>query len=268
MTLPDGGTRVGLTAMDIDSVLALFDQRMRRDIDAEPGARVDRTDLFVRQDSGADGWNCVIWSALTEANADAVIAEQLEYFGDRRFEWKLYDHDEPADLAERLRDAGFVPEDEEALLVAPAREIAATSADVDGVRVIDIENDAELEAAIEVHYRVFGDDGGRLRRQLWTQWHEDRASVAFVLALAGDEPVSAARVEFYDRAGFAGLWGGGTVQHWRGRGVYRALVAHRARLAVERGIDYLQVDALPTSEPILRRLGFVRLATTTPYVHG
>ena len=31
---------------------------------------------------------------------------------------------------------------------------------------------------------------------------------------------------------FAGLWGGGTVEGWRGRGIYRALVAHRARAAV------------------------------------
>jgi hypothetical protein len=49
------------------------------------------------------------------------------------------------------------------------------------------------------------------------------------------------------------------------RGVYRALVAHRARLAIERGYRYLQVDAMPASEPILRRLGFVRLGTTIPY---
>jgi GNAT superfamily N-acetyltransferase len=57
------------------------------------------------------------------------------------------------------------------------------------------------------------------------------------------------------------------VAHWRGRGIYRALVAHRARIAAGRGIRYLQVDASSQSRPILRRLGFVPLSTTTPYVY-
>lgn len=66
---------------------------------------------------------------------------------------------------------------------------------------------------------------------------------------------------------FAGLWGGGTVPEWRGRGLYRALVARRARVAAERGYRYLRVDASDMSRPILARLGFTQLSTTTPYVH-
>jgi len=46
------------------------------------------------------------------------------------------------------------------------------------------------------------------------------------------------------------------------------LVAHRARLAAARGFRYLQVDASDDSSPILQRLGFVRLATTTPFIHS
>jgi hypothetical protein len=53
----------------------------------------------------------------------------------------------------------------------------------------------------------------------------------------------------------------------RGRGVFRSLVAHRAALAAARGFRYLQVDASSDSRPILERLGFVQLATTTPFVH-
>jgi hypothetical protein len=52
----------------------------------------------------------------------------------------------------------------------------------------------------------------------------------------------------------------------RGRGIYRALVAYRARLAVARGYRYLQVDASSDSQPILDRLSFLTLARTTPYV--
>jgi GNAT superfamily N-acetyltransferase len=75
-------------------------------------------------------------------------------------------------------------------------------------------------------------------------------------------------MEFHRGTEFASLWGGGTVRAFRGRGIYRALVAHRARLAAERGFRYLQVDASAESRPILERLGFVQLTTTTPCVRG
>lgn len=65
---------------------------------------------------------------------------------------------------------------------------------------------------------------------------------------------------------FATLWGGATAAEWRGRGIYRAVVAYRARLAKQRGRQYLQVDASDDSRPTLERLGFVAVTTTTPFV--
>ncbi len=86
-----------------------------------------------------------------------------------------------------------------------------------------------------------------------------------VVAMAGDQPICSARIEFLPGSSFASLWGGGTLPGWRGRGIYRALIAYRARLAAARGYRYLYVDASPDSQPILARLGFSRLAVTTPY---
>ena len=84
--------------------------------------------------------------------------------------------------------------------------------------------------------------------------------------MAGDEPVCAARVEFLPGTEFAGLWGGGTLPQWRRRGIYRALVRYRAELAARRGYKYLTVDASEDSRPILEKVGFTRLAITTPYI--
>jgi GNAT superfamily N-acetyltransferase len=78
--------------------------------------------------------------------------------------------------------------------------------------------------------------------------------------------VSAAWLTYEAGTEFAGLWGGSTLPGWRGRGIYRALVARRAQLAVARGVTYLQVDASADSSPILRRLGLQAVTTTTPYV--
>src|SRR5580693_2752420 len=116
-----------------------------------------------------------------------------------------------------------------------------------------------------VHDQAFGRPQDRLRQALADTLAAWPDTLAMVLALAGDEPVSAARAEFLPGREFAGLWGGGTVPAWRGRGLYRALTGFRARLAADQGYRYLQVDALPTSQPILARLGFSGLARTTPY---
>lgn len=84
---------------------------------------------------------------------------------------------------------------------------------------------------------------------------------------AGGSPVAGGRVDFHPGTEFASLWGGCTLPEWRGRGVFRALVTHRAALAAARGFRYLQLDGSPDSRPILRRLGFVELATTTPFTY-
>ena len=78
--------------------------------------------------------------------------------------------------------------------------------------------------------------------------------------------VSAAWTVFHVGTDFAYLAGGSTLEAWRGRGIYRALVAVRAQRAAARGTRYLIVDASDDSAPILRRLGFRAVTTTTPYV--
>lgn len=96
------------------------------------------------------------------------------------------------------------------------------------------------------------------------RWITQSATV--VVAEAGDEMVCAGWGRYIDGSGFATLWGGSTLPDRRERGIYRAVVVYRARLAAARGSTYLQVDASGDSRPILERLGFVAVATTTPYV--
>ncbi|GAA3731845.1 GNAT family N-acetyltransferase [Streptomyces tremellae] len=257
---------------ELRAARALFDRRMRREAGPDGGARVDRTARAVRQAGGPDDWNGVLWSDLDEATADAEIAAQKAHFAalGLPFEWKLYAHDGPRDLGERLAAAGLVPEPAEALMVAATAEVVERTADVrlpDGVRLARVTDPAGVALMADVHARVFGRPSSfpaRLERQL----AEAQDTVWAAVALAGDTPVCAARAELPPGKEFASLWGGGTLPEWRGRGVYRALVARRARVAERRGYPYLQVDASDRSRPILERLGFVRLTTTTPYVYA
>ena len=86
-------------------------------------------------------------------------------------------------------------------------------------------------------------------------------SLAYFVAYAAGRPVASAGLQLAPRRAFAGLYSGGTVPDYRGRGAYRALVAARAQEARRRGYRYLWVDARETSRPILERLGFQALAT-------
>ncbi|MFG3294252.1 GNAT family N-acetyltransferase [Streptomyces sp. NPDC048179] len=255
--------------MDHQEVLARYDRDIREGARPDgPGARVERVGAVVRQTAEAEGWNGVLWSGLDETTADRAIAEQIDFFRrlGHEFEWKLYGHDLPGDLGARLVAAGFRPEPEEALMVAEVAGLGLDAELPEGVRVVPAVDAAGVDLVVDVHEKAFGTDGSRLRHRLLAQLAEQPDNVVAVVALAGDEPVSAARMELVPGTRFAGLWGGGTVEGWRGRGVYRALVAHRARVAADHGYRYLQVDASAMSRPILERLGFHVLSTTTPYV--
>ncbi|MFF2860396.1 GNAT family N-acetyltransferase [Streptomyces rubiginosohelvolus] len=252
----------------------LFDRAMREHARPDgPGVRVERAGPVVRQVGGPDDWNGVVWSdpELDAAGADAAVAAQIEHctaLGLPDFEWKLYSHDRPADLGDRLRAAGFVPEEPETLLVAPAGLPAGSVGLPEGLTLVPVTDAAGAELMARAHERAFGTDGTRLLHQVVKRLEEAPEDFVAVMAVDGDgEPVCSGRMELYPGTGFAGLWGGGTVAEWRGRGVYRALVSYRARIAAEHGCRFLQVDASAMSAPVLARLGFTALGTTTPYVY-
>ncbi|GAA2629102.1 GNAT family N-acetyltransferase [Streptomyces spororaveus] len=260
--------------IDLDELLkvrARFDAEAREGAQADaPPASVERAGAVVRHVAPEPGWNSVLWSDLDEGTADAEIAAQVAFFTGRgcpEFEWKLYDYDRPADLGDRLRAAGFVPEPPETLMVGLVSELAKLPVEPpEGITLRVVTDEAGVDLMMRVHTGAFGRERPRLREQVLGKLREEPETIAAVLAMAGDTPVSAARMEMQPGLAFAGLWGGGTVPEWRGRGIYRLLVAHRARLAAELGIDYLQVDASDDSRPILERLGFGVLGVTVPYM--
>ncbi len=63
-----------------------------------------------------------------------------------------------------------------------------------------------------------------------------------------------------------GIWGGATRSQWRGRGIYRALTAARARSALALGKRLMHSDSTEFSRPILERAGLIKVSTTTPYM--
>jgi len=75
-----------------------------------------------------------------------------------------------------------------------------------------------------------------------------------VTAFLFGEPAGGGEVSVHPDG--ATLSGASVLPRFRHRGVYRALVAERARLAHEGGAPLLVTSARPSSRPILQRIGF------------
>lgn len=259
--------------MTPDELLSCFHDLVRlRDAEVMPGQLLER-DGLVRRRYFADRADADAMIESPEGlgpDPDAAIARQVAFFTalGRSVEWKTYSYDPPADLGDRLTRAGFVGGPDEAVMLGDLTVLAALDTTVaDGTCLRPISDEADFERFGRLAELVWGPESRMVTervRDRWLQTPEECAVFVVQDERSGDF-VAKAWVDLGRDTVFAGLWGGTTHPLWRGRGLYRALLAARARWALERAGRYCRVDALPTSEPILTALGLRRVATTVPY---
>lgn len=251
-----------MVSVDDLSILERFEAE-RVDPAPEAGTRFEAAGGVMR----AVGHSaCIFHSKLSEADADRAIEDQVAYFTQlgQGVEWKVYGYDRPADLGARLAARGFVAGEPETLMAFDlTRDMPRTTPNA-RIEIRRIRDEPGLNDLIAVHAEAFA-RGGQRMADLFRGRLADPTLGLFV-AYADGEPVAAGRLELPPGRSFAGLWGGATVPAFRGRGIYRALVAARAREARRLGYRYLRVDARETSRPILKWLGFVPLTTITEWV--
>jgi len=259
---------------DLSELLAAYDAQVRDRIpDPLPrGATVERDGPLVRF-FGLAGRGFVVYrdlGGLEGRDLDELIARQVRVFAERgeRFEWKLHGHDLPGDLPQRLGEAGFVPEDTETIVIARVTDVAGEAQLPDGVSMREVTSRTDFERIAALEQAVWGEEDQRnwLVEMLESERAVDPGALTIVVAEAAATVVCAAWIRFERDTEFATLWGGATLPEWRRRGIYRAIVAYRANLAAGRGFRYLETDASDDSRPILERLGFRAVTTTTPYV--
>lgn len=251
-------------AIDAVEILRRLDEE-RRAV-ARGGEVLERVEPVTRARSGDGSHHWIIHSSLTEANADEVIAREASHYRGLgvECEWKVFAHDTPGDLKERLRRAGFEVGPLEAVMVFDLRDAAEwMGAGEEVVRVDRAEQVADFRRVAEA---VFQKDYSYTANQLLEALAVGSMNPRGYVAYADGTAASIGRLYTHPASWFGGLYGGGTLAEFRGRGLYRAVVAARARDAKELGAKYLVVDALPTSRPILERLGFERVTDTWPCV--
>lgn len=254
--------------MDRQATLAAYDTTMRADPPPEAGvARVSAPYGAGRVLRTVGAYHFIGWWELTAETIGEAVAGEAEYFRrlGQEVEWKVFSHDGPPGLARALAGAGFVADDTETFLALDLDDGLPPAPASDGFSVRRVTDRAGVRDLATANAAAFGRDESWRIDALVPRL--DDGSVALYVAYADDgRPISSGRLELAPGRAFAGLYGGGTDPAFRGRGVYRALVAARAVEAQAQGVRYLTVDARETSRPILQRLGFTPLATVTGWV--
>ena len=250
--------------MKIKNILTLFDAQERSAV-TFPDMRKDVLPNVVRFVGKPPTPSFILHSRLNDSNADAAIQEQFTYFRERNqsFEWKAYDYDQPLDLLERLIAAGLELEDTEAVMVLDVRDAPPALLTPTTVDVRTITQPAGLEDVKLVEEQVWGGDHDWIKGRLGAHLQNPDYCSVYV-AYIDDAPACAGWTYFNANSDFAGLWGGSTLEQYRGRGLYTALLATRVQEAIRRGRRFLTIDASAMSEPIVKRHGFRLLA----YAHA
>jgi hypothetical protein len=255
----------------VAGLLAAYDDQLRTDAET-PGAVAVAQLGPLRLVTFEGGRGFVTYRDLGGADVQAIqklVKETVAHYrrdpNIRRIEWKTRGHDRAPGLHDALLSNGFTPDEPESIMIGEAHLLAVDVPLPAGVQVRRVTAEADVRAMCAMQAAVFGDPesdeeaDALLRRLTFDDGME------LWLAESQGPIIGAGRLEPVRGSQFAGIWGGATRPDWRGRGVYRALTAARARSALSAGKTLIHSDSTEYSRPILERSGLVRVSTTTPY---
>ncbi len=246
---------------------------------AAPGIEVivrPRYQIMLQPDFPIPGPNNVSWIRCRPDEVDEVIGEARATFAPRHLPvmWTLDPETEPPDFADHLARHGVPPDPHgaeaavmvlpiDATLEAPAiagLEIRDALADLATFRMADGAAAEAFQADLpgDAPEYIAMEDRRRLNFRAAGNRH-------LLLAVVDGEPAGSAGLSLFPPAG-ATINGGSVRPKFRGRGIYRALVAARLEIARRAGVSGLAVWGGQMSAPILARLGFETVGWRRFYV--
>ena len=250
---------------------AAYDAQLRGDAET-PDALSLETFGPLRLATFAGGNGFISYRDLGGLDAEAIarlVPEALSYFRARpeivEVEWKTRAHDDAPGLEEALVANGFVADDPESIMIGEAAALAVEVPLPEGVTLRRVTDEPSVRAMTAMQGEIFGDAVSDARADALVQRLLVEDGMELWVAEADGLIVTAGRIDPVPDSDFAGIWGGATRPEWRGRGIYRALTAARARSALARGKILINSDSTEFSRPILERSGFLAVSTTTPY---
>ena len=251
--------------------LAAYDAQLRTDAETPSAIEIVRLGP-LRLVTFAAGRGFVTYQDLGGVSATAVrrlVPDALRYFRSNpdigRVEWKTRGHDHAPGLHEALIENGFIPDETESIMIGEALSLAVDVPLPVGVTLRRVTDERDVRAMSAMQDEVFGDPVSKDMANALLRRLALADGMELWVAEADGKIVTAGRLEPVRDSDFAGIWGGTTRAEWRGRGIYRALTAARARSAIVMGKTLIHSDSTAYSRPILERSGLLAVSTTTPY---
>ena len=212
--------------------------------------------------------NLVGVATLTEDNADAVIAQVRDFFAERGHTvgWWVNPSSTPGDLVRRLEAAGF------AKVIAQAGQVLTNmglAIQVNPAVTVRQATPEDRDDLIRVYATAYP-----LPEEMAAVWADvvpraagGRHYLAFLDGVEG--PVAVASMFPFPKSTVAVMQGAATLNAYRGKGVYTALMATRLADARAMGMEaaILQADRT-TSAPICANLGFEEMCSIDLYAWG
>ncbi len=245
--------------MDRNVLLALYDREQRIDIEY-PGLNKEVSGGVVRFTGPAHhgSGNFVLFSRFADDSADLAIREQISYYqGQQRpFEWKVYEHDSPPDLRARLVVQGFKSRERDVVMVLNVREAQPRLLRSPHVEVRRLTDVAQLPALTALLNQVYGVDFAYLEQLLGDDLRQRPYYSSIYTASVDGSLAGVGWIQFPVRSQFASLWGGTVLPQYRGRGIYRSLLAVRLQEAIRRGYSLLTIEAPRSCRGLAENFGF------------
>jgi GNAT superfamily N-acetyltransferase len=251
-------------------LLERFDREMRIDPPPIGGVRYEWSNDVLHAVSAGYRW--IAWWSFDDSACDATVVAEVHAIRSAGIdvEWKVYGHDRPSNLTTALIGNGFVADERETLMALDL-SIAHDVVEQNPPRIVELSRVADargLEEFVSATTMGSAPDAAMLLATLPQQLFGDDVCAAAFVARVDGRPVGGGRIECPPGRSFASIWGGGTIEAFRRRGVFRALVAARVAHAKRAGYRYLLVEARESSRAILQRLGFVPLTTVVGWTLG
>jgi hypothetical protein len=146
------------SAMNYREILSRLDSE--RQTIPDPDTTLERTQGVIRGIAKLGNRNAIVYSSFSAEESERIIESEIDYFNRlaRGFEWKVYRHDEPADLLERLRQRGFTIGTEEALMILDLEALPPIlmAPFPGGITVRPVNDERAIEYFLQLETQIWG----------------------------------------------------------------------------------------------------------------
>jgi GNAT superfamily N-acetyltransferase len=213
--------------------------------------------------------NLVGACGLTPERSEDSIRRTHELFRsqNKEYGWIVGSNPSPPDLTGRLRRDGMTKEWELAGMILTDLDTAIPV--IPTVRIRQITRaDLDLASRVLSPALEIPEDAARIINDAELRSQEAGLGHVYLAYLEGvPEPVAFASSIYLEKSSIVVLFCAATLEAYRGRGIYKSLIARRLADARRDGMQAAVVQAVRTSSaPICRKLGFREISSLDWYV--